>query len=239
VRRCAGHHQRWSFAQQGGYPALKHLVSQRLTFLPASFVFGFSWRGGADTLVYPSSHFRSFPAIALPQRYTHAEFILSFELPLRTTSVPLFQPTSTTSAAGRDVNVVLAQCSRGVSRCVVFPSYPPFYSTDLVRRSLADACPCAALTCLSLQTARCAKGDVCDFTLARRPRRCAIALASVFGAQLVVRARCAIISVPVPVEPLAWQGARAHETRDAGAGRSTHGVARNAAGPGPRQPCVS
>ncbi|KAJ7794241.1 hypothetical protein B0H14DRAFT_3888800 [Mycena olivaceomarginata] len=48
-------------------------------------------------------------------------------------------------------NVVLAQCSRGVSR------------------SLADACPCVALTCLSLQTARCTKGDVCDFTLAPPP----------------------------------------------------------------------
>ncbi|KAJ6478018.1 hypothetical protein DFH09DRAFT_1379269 [Mycena vulgaris] len=56
-------------------------------------------------------------------------------------------------------------------------------------------------------------GGVRGLTLARRPRCCAFALASVFGAQLVARARCVIVRVCVVVEPLARQGAR---TREAG-----------------------
>ncbi|KAJ6540994.1 hypothetical protein DFH09DRAFT_1394910 [Mycena vulgaris] len=92
-------------------------------------------------------------------------------------------------------------------------------------RTLVDAYPMCGL---GVQTARCTKGGVRGFTLARRPRRCAIELASVFGAQLVARARCVIVrvavAVAVAVEPLAWQGARAHETRDADAGRPAHAV---------------
>jgi hypothetical protein len=94
------------------------------------------------------------------------------------------------------------------SKCVAFPSYPPFHPPG-----------------------------VRGFILARHPRRYTIALASVFEAQLVARARCVIVRVAVAVELLAWQGARAHEARDADAGRPTHAVvARNPTGPGRLEP---
>ncbi|KAJ7348594.1 hypothetical protein DFH08DRAFT_959987 [Mycena albidolilacea] len=126
------------------------------------------------------------------------------------------------SREGRGQGLVWTQCSRSALR------------------TLVDAYPClpiSAMACLSLQAARSTRGDVRAFALARRPRRCAIALASVFGEQLVARARCVVVPVAVAVEPLAWQGAR--ENRDADAGRLTHAkVARKPAGPGRRQPGV-
>ncbi|KAJ6587666.1 hypothetical protein DFH09DRAFT_1359304 [Mycena vulgaris] len=63
-------------------------------------------------------------------------------------------------------------------------------------------------------------GGVRGLTLARRPRRCAFALPSVFGAQLVARARCVIVRVcVVVVEPLARQGARTREAGNESAGK--------------------
>lgn len=107
--------------------------------------------------------------------------------------------------------VVWTQCRRSALRYVTFPSYPPIYPTDLVPRTLVDIYPYAAMACLSLQAARPTREEVCGFALARRPRRYAIALASVFGARLVAWARCVVVAVAVVVKPLAGQGAHEPE----------------------------
>ncbi|KAJ6491492.1 hypothetical protein DFH09DRAFT_1291054 [Mycena vulgaris] len=127
----------------------------------------------------------------------------ALEPPLTPTSVPFFPPTSTTAHAiprvspvlvprrargivwgaldgargeGRGQgrrNVVWTQCSRG--RIENPRRRVPHVRPWRIRRYRRHAVPKEVLR---------------GFTLARCPRRCAIELANVFGAQLVARARC-------------------------------------------------
>ncbi|KAJ7034518.1 hypothetical protein C8F04DRAFT_1259759 [Mycena alexandri] len=121
----------------------------------------------------------------------------SVEPPLTPASMPVFPTTATTAhALPRASPVHIPQRARGNVWGVLDGARGEGYgqgrrpNAAAAHRELSSTrTPCAVLTCSSLQTARCTKGGVPGFTLARRPRRCVIALAGVFGAQLVARAR--------------------------------------------------
>ncbi|KAJ6526901.1 hypothetical protein DFH09DRAFT_1095095 [Mycena vulgaris] len=106
------------------------------------------------------------------------------EPPLTPTSVSLFPPTSTTSRVAPRASSFLVPRR---TRCTVWGALDGTRGEGRGqgRRNVVwSQCSRGRI-----ETARCTKGGVRGFTLARRPRRCAIALASVFGAQLVARTR--------------------------------------------------